>query len=557
MISKEKFIERSILKHGNKYDYSKVDYKKITDKVIIICPIHGEFIMEARTHYRGQGCPKCGIEKRAKKKTLSKEEFIKKAKEKFGDSYDFENIEYVNTKTPIKIICEKHGENYITPHDMFSHKYPCPKCGNKDKGITLTQEEFLNRSIKQHGNKYDYSLAIYKNQETKVKIICPKHGVFETNPFSHMEGHCCPKCSREKQSITQTKNTESFINKAKTIHKNRYDYSKTKYVNARTLVTITCKKHGDFSQMPYIHLDGCGCQKCGMMISHQENEIFEYCKSIFPDAEQSNRSLIHPYEIDIYIPSLRIGIEYNGLYWHSNACVDKNYHLQKLELAKKNGIKLIQIFEDEYINNKELVLKKIGHILNVANNNQKISGRKCEIIEITNHEAEGFLNKNHIQGYAISTVHLGAFFNNELIAVMSFKLETKNSSKWELTRFASNNNYICQGVGGKLFKHFIKKYDPKEVKSFADRRWTIDENSNLYIKLGFNFNGYTVPDYKYFRENDGIKRQHKFGFRKQKLNKIYGLPLTMTETEMTEKLGYKKIYDCGLIRYVWKQNNLN
>ena len=102
MVTKEEFINRANKTHNNKYDYSKVEYEKITDKVIIICPIHGEFIQEARAHYRGCGCPKCGLEKRAKSKTLSKEEFIKKAKEKFGNTYDFDSIDYVNTKTKIK-----------------------------------------------------------------------------------------------------------------------------------------------------------------------------------------------------------------------------------------------------------------------------------------------------------------------------------------------------------------------------------------------------------------------------------------------------------------------
>ena len=121
-----------------------------------------------------------------------------------------------------------------------------------------------------------------------------------------------------------------------------------------------------------------------------------------------------------------------------------------------------------------------------------------------------------------------------------------------MTRFASNSNYVCQGVGGKLFNYFIKNYNPLEIKSFADRRWTINEENNIYLQLGFKFDSYTAPDYRYFKISDGVVRQHKFGFRKNILHKKYGLPLTMTETEMTEKLGYAKIYDCGLIKYVWK-----
>ena len=135
---------------------------------------------------------------------------------------------------------------------------------------------------------------------------------------------------------------------------------------------------------------------------------------------------------------------------------------------------------------------------------------------------------------------------------MTFKTLDK-CNNWELTRFASNYNYICQGVGGKLFTHFIKNYNPEEIKSFADRRWTINEENNIYIKLGFKFDSYTNPDYHYYREEDGPIRQHKFAFRKNRLNKKYGLPLSMTEEEMTENLGYTRIYDCGLIKYTWNK----
>lgn len=555
MIKKEEFIEKAKQVHGDKYDYSKVNYKKVTDKISIICPIHGEFLMEARAHYRGQGCPKCGIESRVKKKTLSKEEFVKRAKEKFGDFYNFESINYINTKTPIKITCKEHGESYITPHDMFSHKYPCPKCGNKDKGLSskLSNEEFIKRLKNLYEEKYDYSLVNYINNSTKVSVICKKHGIFKTRPYSILEGHGCPKCSNERQSERQTKDTNWFINRAKEIHGDRYDYSKTVYKNIKSSLTITCKEHGDFVQIPSYHLNGCGCQKCGMSVSNQEIEIYNFCKTISKTAEQSNRSVIYPYEIDIYIPDLKIGIEYNGLYWHSNAVINKNYHLKKLELAKSKGIKLIQIFEDEYINNKELVLKKIRHILGYDNVSEKIAARKCEIKEIEIKDAKDFLTINHIQGFSPSTLHIGAYFKDKLIAVMSFKRKTNNSDKWELTRFASDNSVICQGVGGKLLNYFIKKYNPSYIKSFADRRWTINEENNMYVKIGFKFDGYTSPDYKYFKPSDGIKRQHKFGFRKQILHRKYNLPLSMTEREMTEKLGYKKIYDCGLIRYVWKK----
>jgi hypothetical protein len=137
---------------------------------------------------------------------------------------------------------------------------------------------------------------------------------------------------------------------------------------------------------------------------------------------------------------------------------------------------------------------------------------------------------------------------------MSFKKE-KNDRYWELTRFATDYHYICSGVGGKLFKWFIRNKNPIEVKSFADRRWTIDSSNNLYTKIGFSLEKILPPDYKYIIGNS-YERFHKFNFRKKTLNKKYGLPLTMTETEMVNSINAYRIYDCGLFKYVWK-NNLN
>lgn len=285
-------------------------------------------------------------------------------------------------------------------------------------------------------------------------------------------------------------------------------------------------------------------------------EIYNYCRSIFEgDIELNNEEIISPYTLDIYIPECNAAIEYNSLQNHDNNYnEDKYYHRKKTDACKDKGIRLLQVFEDEYVNNRDIVFNKIKHILGKCDKLPKIMGRKCEIRQIKKEDAKAFLNKYHIQGYVASTIYLGSFYNNELIAVMQFREEERGNNRWELTRFASNYNYVCQGVGGKLFKHFVRNWNPIEIKSFADRRWTVDERNNVYLQLGFVFDYYTLPDYHYFKLSDGIIRQHKFGFRKQILHKKYGLPLTMTENQMTHELQYEKIYDCGLIKYVWKNN---
>ena len=175
--------------------------------------------------------------------------------------------------------------------------------------------------------------------------------------------------------------------------------------------------------------------------------------------------------------------------------------------------------------------------------------------EIYKHDAEIFLNKYHIQGFSSASVYIGAFFKNELVGVMTFKNGNIGNVSWELARFATNDNFNCTGVGGKLFKYFIRNYHPIEIHSFADRRWTIDINNNLYTKLGFIISKINAPDYRYYDKHsrkNRYKRFHKMLYNKKNMSKKYGFPMTMTETEMAKKLGLDRIWDCGLVKYVWR-----
>ena len=271
---------------------------------------------------------------------------------------------------------------------------------------------------------------------------------------------------------------------------------------------------------------------------------------------QSNRQILIGKEIDLLIEDRKIGIEFNGIKWHTEwfGKKDRYYHLNKTLKCNEKGYGLIHIFEDEYVNNKEIVLNKLKHILNLNYNLPKIGGRKIKLKEIYKHDAKLFLEKYHIQGFASSTTYIGGFYNEELVSVMSFKHGNIKNPNWELTRFATKSTYIYQGVGSKMFKYFIKKYKPNIVVSFADRRWTPWENDNLYVKLGFKLEKINKPDYKYYNENiNKYKRIHKMTLNKKALNHKYGFPLTMTETEMAKELGYDRIWDCGLFKFVWKR----
>ena len=426
----------------------------------------------------------------------------------------------------------------------------------------LTTEEFIEKAKNAHGDKYDYSKVIYKGKREKIKIICPIHGEFVQLAGNHMRGQGCPKCGKLYASTWQQNNFQHFIKESTKRFGNKFEFPKiiSEYVNSHSKITLICKECGNvFTKIACDHITSVngGCIKCNCQTSNAEQSLGIFIQKILSNNKTilfNDRTILKGKEIDILIPDLKIGIEYNGLFWHTENRKGKTVHLEKLEMCKNNGYNLIQIFEDEYVNHKEIVEHKLIHLLNKDINQPKIPARKCVIKNITKKESETFLNKYHIQGFVSSTKYYGAYYQEQLIGVMTFKISNNSTNDWELTRFASDYNYTCQGVGGKLFKHFIREMQPDIVKSFADRRWTINETNNLYIKLGFKFDRYTLPDYHYMISSKG-NRYHKFGFRKKTLLKKYPNKLNenMTEKEMCEKINAYRIYDCGLIKYIWKK----
>lgn len=537
----KEFIEKAKIVHGDRYDYSKVVYINPKEKVCIICPIHGEFWQKPYNHLNGQGCGKCRYELLSSKHKKATSKWIEEVRKVHGDKYNYSKVEYKSCQEKVCIICPTHGEFWQRPLSHLQGQ-GCPHCnGNANKNTEL----FIKEAIKVHNDKYDYSKVEYKNNKTKVCIICPKHGEFWQTPQKHLNNRGCPICGGSAKS-----NTDDFIEKARKVHGNKYNYSKVEYVNAHTKVKIKCPKHGEFLQIPSDHLQGKGCPNCSHFISKAEKEIYEYICQFIGEENiiRRNRTILSDNkELDIYIPKLHIAIEYNGLRWHSEEFnKDKNYHLNKLIECNNKGIGLIQIFEDEWIERKEIVLSKIKHILGL-NEGEKIYARKCVIKEINYESSKEFLEKNHIQGYAKSTVYLGAFSDDKLVGVMSFLKE--DGENWNLTRFVTDNTKRCIGLAGRLFTAFLTVYNPKYIKSFADRRWTLSNSKNVYVKLGFKLKEELRPDYKYV---NGQKREHKFGYRKERLHKKYNVPLDWTEKEMTEHLGFYRIYDCGLLKYVWQ-----
>lgn len=312
------FVKRARKIHGDKYDYSLVDFTSLKNKVRIICPRHGVFLQTGENHLSGRGCIKCSYEQRGNRCRSSLDTFIEKARKIHGDSYDYSKVHYVNNRTNVCIICKEHGEFFMTPSNHLKGQ-KCPVCQriNVANFHRSNKEEFEMKARMIYGDKYDYSKVVYINNLTPVEIICPEHGSFFQLPSNHLKGEECMVCGIRRRSEKSTNTTDDFIRAARKVHGDRYDYSLVSYTKSSEKVRIVCKKHGVFEQIANNHLKGKGCPHC--QTSHGENKV----KAVLDEMGVSyiqqhwfrNESIFcrnKKLKVDFYIPSLNTIIEYNG-----------------------------------------------------------------------------------------------------------------------------------------------------------------------------------------------------------------------------------------------------
>ena len=285
------FIKKAKQIHGNKFDYSKVEYVNSKTKVCIICnkideitrEKHNEFWQEPTSHLMGCGCPKCT------KNFMNLDIFIKRAKILHNNNYDYSKVEYKASKEKVCIICPEHGEFLQTPDTHLNQQAGCSKCSKVHRYNT---NDWIQKVKNIHGERYDYSKVIYVNNSTKICIICKEHGEFWQTPANHLNGKNCPKCTGHFMD------KDFFLEKAKEVYKDKndyplYDYSLVNYKDSSTYVTIIChkkdpktgKEHGEFSKTPNKHLCGQGCPLCGNESGGLKNSLTneEFLERAFTD----------------------------------------------------------------------------------------------------------------------------------------------------------------------------------------------------------------------------------------------------------------------------------
>ncbi len=501
-ITTKEFIERSLITHPEYKieSYSKSIYDGTNSKPIIICPKHGEYKQLAQHHLNGSSCPKCGGPGTAKADTL--EDFISKSKAKFGN----ETFLYTNTE--------------------------------------------------------------YINYWTKVIITCPKHGDFSKDPRNHFAGQGCPSCSG-----IRGQGTDGFIRKAKEVHGEIYDYSKFVYTKPKGKSIIICSKHGEFEQSATHHLNcSQGCPKCGegCRTSRQTTEISEWLKSLNIEHIVNDRSSIknkengHFLELDIYIPSKNLAIEFNGTIWHSIGAkypilgVDENFkltndgrklknkHIQKFKLCEESGILLLQIDEHLWNNpiKKEIWKSIISSKLGI---HKKIYARNTEFIEISKEQARDFLDSYHLQGggecgsYRYALMHEG-----EIKAVMTFRDHEKKNLN--LCRLAFRTGETVIGGANKLLKNSIKYIPDLPIVSFSNNQYS---NGSIYKKLGFEKVSDLSISYQWIVDGKVLNKRN---CRKHNgtIAKIVGESYIQSDTEHVNmwRGGARCLYDAGYQKWI-------
>jgi G:T-mismatch repair DNA endonuclease (very short patch repair protein) len=348
---------------------------------------------------------------------------------------------------------------------------------------------------------------------------------------------------------------ESIYKKKLVINKKILDYDVEVVDYYNKLFTIRCNDcNGEFSissdLLYHRHKrNNILCTNCNKKNNNfRANAEIEICKFLADKNikyQTSVRNIIKG-ELDIYLPDYNVAIEYNGIFWHSEYFKDKNHHIKKYNDCFDKGIQLIQIWEDEWINNKDrvksIILSKLGIY------NEKIFARKCILKEIVFKEKDIFLDQNHLQGTSKSSVNLALYYNNEIVSVMTFGKRRINSKEtYELIRFCNRRNTVVVGGASKLFSYFLNNYDVENIVSYSDN---CISNGNIYNILNFENTNETLNYYWC----DGKKRYHRFTFNKKRLVKK-GYDKNKTGLDIMREIGYWRIFGAGIKTWVYKKNN--
>lgn len=445
------------------------------------------------------------------------------------------NLEKFGTKTPAQ-----NKEIRVKTINTLEARYGA--------GVTCTQQNDTIRQKSIITNLEKYGSSFYTNSVVGIEKInqshVKNHGVVrftQSSQYKQMfKATCQDRYSRDhhKQAHIDITNLQK-LNDPDWLKNQHAIFQKPQRQIAEELgvgPTLISTKFQEFGLEPLSFFQSTG-----------ERSLTDFLESNYNgDIQIRNKTIIYPYELDIWLPELNTAIEYNGIYWHSeNNGKNRTYHLLKHELCKQNGVRLIQIYDIEWLYKTNISKSRLLHVLG---NSARIFARQCVLREVSPTQKRKFLNDNHIQGDCHSSINIGLFYNGTLYSVMTFsKFRYGTKFQYELIRFANLINHSVVGGANKLFKHFIRANSPTSMVSYCDLRWG---NGEVYKNLGMIQEVDTPPNYYYFKPNDKqlMSRQQ---FQKHKLsNSLPWFDPQLTEWENMKANGYYRIWNCGNAKFV-------
>lgn len=536
-------------------------------------------------------------------KKLTKAEFIIRASEIHDDKYDYSQVEYINSYTPVLMLCKNHGIFFQQiPNTHLRGFSNCKTCTVEKKKATtfkhygvenpsqskIIQQKKIETCLKNYGVKYplldktinrkarqtmvgkygvEHSTQsaelLEKIQKTNLDLygnICSLHGkdiekkVKQTNlerygveyPLQSLKiQEKLKKTNLEKYGVEHA--PQKYYSEQTLFKLNDVEWLTTQHqIKEKALSTIANELNINDTTLGRYYKKH-GIEVKSFLHSTGEKLVLSFIKSLGCNA-YSAKNIIPPYELDVYIPDHKIAIEYCGLYWHSEQSgKDKFYHKRKHDLCKERGIQLITIFEDEWLQRNTQVKSKLKSLLG-KDDRSKIFARKTTIINVSREAKKEFYNNNHIQGNGQGSINIGLVYNGIMVACMSFTL--RSDDIYELSRYATSSRVV--GGFSKILKYFKNNYKYSKIISFADLHWS---NGNLYQKNGWQIDKILNPDYYY--SPNAKSRVHKFNYRRKNLDKLLRVfdPL-LSEKENCNNNGILRIWDCGKIRFVLENNGI-
>jgi hypothetical protein len=335
-------------------------------------------------------------------------------------------------------------------------------------------------------------------------------------------------------------NRDTFISQSLALHGDKFDYSETQFGTWKDPIAVRCRTCNHINiKLPQKQLDFGYCQKCGISTEHRQ--ILEFVTTL-ADCTVNNHEIIPPYELDIYIPTVKLAIEHHGTYWHSynrqETTEERHRHQQKAQLCQSIGVKLLQFFDFEWEQNQKLIKSMIRHALGQSN---KVNARNLDVSTPSTEQAHKFFNYNHLYGYRSAKYTIALTDKKEIICAASF---SKHRDGYELIRLATLQGYNVRGGPSRLISHF-KRVHSQPLYTYADLRYSV---GSTYKTIGFKTLWTTHPNYFYIKNDAILSRQQ---CQKHKLkNWLHNFDENLSEAQNMFANGYRRVWDAGHIKFI-------